>query len=313
MKSLILVSLAIIGCGILEKTPMNPPVNPISAELQTQIERISPLLHKCDGMPAKPTPNEITPRPFCNVGNSFLYAGHLLSVVNDTEMVQGIKDSFTIEGKPYRSPEHRRANDSVNEFSRDMLQGFLMSLIRTRDIDQLKLFWNYSKSHDYIMCNGKEEEGINRCYLTPTILYFVGEIFEYLGEQRPAETKIAESIALAAALYDVQTVPVNFRLMLVANQVYLKMLTNKMSQPWVRITEYLKKRSPNNLWYRYLDNAAHKGNIAEYENISNQLIKYMQVFPAGDQGSWIWSQGDSIDSMGYDLLFLAHRLKPELK
>lgn len=306
MFRVFLLVLFLVGCQISKANPNIPEVRE-NAEIREEIAKMDPQLAYCDGVPVHFGKNSVTGREDCNSGDSMLWAGLLYNARPTPELAAGIRESISPEGRPYRSPENRRGGDVVNTFSRDMWLGFLAYCQKSKDFETCNRVWSYTKSHDYRSCPVDTDE---RCFITPSILYVTGYVWQSNGwhvsaEMRPSglERYLDEQATIKSANQN----DIGYELHLISVRMYLQMSTGFMTGSYKSVVKILSQRVPQNLWYRYLEARAYG---LDFSGIENELVGRMSQWqkPTIQTGSnWEW-QNHKEPAMGHDFVFLGCQL-----
>jgi hypothetical protein len=219
--------------------------------------------------------------------------------------------SIDTNGRPYRSPQHlarARAGETVDNvttasFSRDHVVSLLNYTIFTKDITPLSRVWSYAKSHDLKVCPGS----YSQCGLTPNVLDAIGDMYEFIGQSRPALTYIPDAVTSLVQSATSEKLG-SWQLTLVSEQILLKVLTGHNSDAWADVAQKVWKRAPDNIYYKFVYLAAEGAEQDDADMLSRDLLKVMRGFKAPGK-SWVWNSLRVEDAVGYDLVYLADLIK----
>ena len=301
--------LAILALSSCRSSKIDPePAVIISERLRAQSDRIRPLFLRCDGMAAESGPNSVTQRPDCSTGDSVLWTSLAIAAKRDASMEASIKASVDDEGKPWRSPEHRKAQQEVNAFSRDHYTGLLLYAVATKDKRLIASVYDYARARDFKLCPKDTDD---RCFLTPNMLALTSDVFGYLGISKGSELTFNRRIdelvlnesAKKAEGYEAHLVSIN---------VLIRLRVGKANAGYRDAVKTLLERHPDNLWYGYLNNVLNDNSQAEADRIGSELASLMERWPEGDRSQWSFQREKftetSKDAMGAEFVMLADLL-----
>lgn len=306
------------GCGVGSDTSKDIATGPDQrfgateqkSHQNDELERVKSQLIYCDNMVAADRPNGITGRLHCDTGDSILFSSlALLGDPTNAGIIASIKDSFADNGRPYRSPEHRRGGDSERTFSRDMTMGIALFLTVTKDRELAEKFWTFVKGNTYHVCV-VEEIG---CLLTPPVLAALGDVWDYLGLKKPTEMNFVRWIDEETLMQTAKSVDPGYQLHLVTMSLLVHELTGHTTRRYRRVIEEVVSRQPNNPWYRFLAvkmGAAPREGIADLDAL---IASQLTAWPEGTKTDWSFEKGDQEegrrDSLGHEWVFLNNMLK----
>lgn len=127
-------------------------------------------------------------------GDAVLWNG-LMCLVGKDFACNAVRESFSDNGKPNRSPYWRVTPRPENDFSRDMLMGFLAYLVKTKDIELAERFRIYVENNEYKLCTNATD---SRCSLTPTTWGLMAYVWEYLGLPLWGNMPVSKSLYFTA-------------------------------------------------------------------------------------------------------------------
>lgn len=295
------------ACG-KDRTPVRPNLSTIE-ELANETSRIEPLILFCDGGVAFPRNNNVDGRPNCDVGDSMLFTGTLLST-KPWEMFQQMQDaiagSILTSGKPHRAPSYAKVDYAGDSFSRDQMLGFLHYLVTTKDQESAKLVINYLKNHNNQLCPGASD---GRCDMTLGLKAITDDVYQYigLGAQYNVNRDLDDNTTLTEARYADVGYPMN----LVSQKIFLRVRMNELNSMHSLAAKALADRQPNNMWFQFLNNLTHDGDNGTYETIMIKLTSCMKQWTTPG-GKWAFEQDRKTtcepDAVGADYVWLAKLL-----
>lgn len=314
IKHIIGLLFIITSCGSpVEKKTVTPIAPSISTILQEKIDEITPHLLTCDGGPTDAKGHNITGRNQCDTGDSILPLGLLSTVDNKAEYKQYIYESISLEGRPYRSPEHTRVcereenrNNPNCNFSRDHTIGHVLYAISTKDCTPLQQIYEYSQRHDGQICEGS----VSQCSLTLPIYDLIGDAYATCGLARPFKTKVNDTVVAYTELLTVMTND-EFQLELAVNYVYTKYLAGTLMSNGIQVVEKALEKKPTNLYFQYVLNLITKNDTQVNERVTKDLISLMNMFltEGSSQTVWIWQwEQEYYNANGWSYIFLAKLL-----
>ncbi len=297
--------LSAVGCYSAARSART--VEPHKAdELMPLAQEIADKAEWCDDMPTYGGPNRTTGKENCNTGDSMLWSGLLYYAWPTPTLAQAIRLSVAPDGKPYRSPEHRKGGDNESEFSRDMYLGFLFYCLRSQDLETCTKVHEWTKAQGYKLCGG----GVSQCGLLPSMLYATYAVWDKNGWAIAPEFKptgIEQGADAQATFLEAKTAPKGYRLHLVSLKVFLYNQVGRTGDYYLASQELLK-RQPSNLWFQlvgYLTGNTvpemHATLVGETKNIMQQWT------PGSVDKDWFWQgriEGIN-DAMGQDFIFMA--------
>jgi hypothetical protein len=303
--------LALAACGARSSVP--PPstatTDPsIFVTLQTKLDEFKPRLLTCDGGYTDPGDNGASLRPTCDDGDGVLFTGLVISVDPQPEMIQFIKDSVDeVSGKPYRSPEHKRAcqTDPTNEvcnFSRDHTLGHIITAASTKDCTTLSKVYTYIINHNDRVCDGTYAQ----CSVSVGLFDLMGDTFESCGMKRPAKTTFPDLIT-SMGPFTTAVFNDTFPLELAVDHAYVKFLTGKYSKYWDKILAKAIQQRPESVYFQYLYNKLVAGSPDSNKYYAEQVIKLIDDWKQPGS-SWLWQWYEYDNSNGWDIYFMGKML-----
>lgn len=298
---------AFLAVGCYSAARSSRKVEPNKAENLIPIaQKISDTAEWCDDMPTYGGPNRTSGRESCNTGDSMLWSGLLYYAWPTPSLGQAIRFSIDPDGKPFRSPEHRKARDNESEFSRDMYLGFLFYCLKSQDFETCNRVHQWTKAEGYKLCGGS----VSQCGLLPSMLYATYAVWDKNGWPIAPEFKpsnIEQGADAQATLLEAETAPKGYRLHLVSLKVFLYNQVGRTGDYYLS-SQALLKRQPSNLWFQLVGFLT--GNTPEgmHATLVGETKHIMQAWvPGSTDKDWIW-QGrieGAQDAMGQDFIFMA--------
>lgn len=290
MKYIALTCILTISCGVGSPKP-TPEA---SAELEMEKGRIQSLLPFCDGLYS---------RPDCDLGDSMTLVG-VMARVQPEQAKEQLAASIDTDGRPFRSPSHLQRyrsgdqGDDVRDrsFSRDHVVSILFYTVFTKDPYPLIQVWNYAIKHDMKVCPGSTSQ----CSLTPAMLDQIGDAFAFCGKERPWQTRVPGAISAVTQMISVPSIS-SWQLTLAAEHILLKTITGNLNEAWQSLAEQIEKKSPQNLFYRFVKIASHGESASPLVSPLLEQMKQWEV--PGKQ--WYWNDQNIQTATGYDLFLLA--------
>lgn len=278
----------------------------LAVDLMPRAQEILSASNFCENQPVYDGPNRVSGREACNGGDSMLWSGLLYYAWPDTNLGQAIRGSIAESGKPFRSPEHRRAGDNENEFSRDMFFGFLFYCLKSGDVETCQRVVRFAVNSSYQLCGGSPSQ----CALTPGMLYATYSVWNKHGWALPSEFKpnIAEQGADAAAAFAAaKTVPEGYQLHLISLKVFLYHEVGLLGE-YRSAARALVERQPSNVWYQFVGFLAGTNSEDSVYHVKDELRRLMDAWhPGGSDTDWFWQgrRKEASHGMGSDFVFLA--------
>lgn len=288
--------LLLIACGRPDAHSRSPVEN---NALQVEAKRVAALSPTCDDMPIASGNNGVTGRVDCDSGDSMLWAGLLYSAWPQEKLANAIKASIDDDGRPFRSPEHRKGRDDSNAFSRDMYMGFLYYCHASKDLATCSKVLAFARRNDYQLCTNASD---TRCLITPSMMYLTGAVWKGNGWDVGGEY-VANSFERAVdeqlTLREAKDNKLGYRTHLVSLKVFLYYKLGNVGDYRIAAKK-LHEREPSNLWYQNV--AWSVGMIPQ--NDSAILIEMMKNYSSNRvPRNWFWQGAEN--AMGQDLVFLA--------
>lgn len=294
-----------VGCAVKAKSRTVEPNS--NVDLMPRAQEIIEQAPWCDNMPVYDGDNNVTKRPLCNGGDSMLWSGLLFYSWPEAKLGQAIRQSIAPNGKPYRSPEHLKGGDSVDEFSRDMYIGFLFYCLKSKDFETCTRVHEWTKSQGYKLCGGT----ISQCGLLPSVMYSTYAVWDKNGWSIAPEFKpnnVEQGADAQATFLEAKTAPKGYRLHLVSLKVFLMNQVGRTGDYYLSARE-LVKRQPENLWFQFVAYLTGESNDAQLGSISRELSRKMNEwnYDVSYSTDWYWQGRREVahDGLGQDFVFLA--------
>lgn len=305
MKSLFFISFLLLGCGT-KKAATIPIID--NNPLQTQINRITPLLNWCDGQTCGSGNNHIDGRVDCGVGDGAFTSG-FISIVgsfeNKQETFSALSNSFGVSGAPFRAPSYVD-KDPSDQFSRDQLLGFLEATItglpRENGIDKIMDYYNRTGS----LCSNPSD---NKCELTPKMKVLIKRV------QGESITELDKLIEAASLKIESATVPSGYQIDLVMRYIFAITKMNALTTTMASAAKTIYNRAPNNLWWKTVYLVTNNGSSQDFKNVSDKLAVCMERW-IGPGKNWAWQEEYEdcpISAYGSEYVALGHFLLSESK
>lgn len=293
--ALVLFSIGLISCGQSDSGPSNPD---LTQQVRSLVESIQSKVQGCD------VQGVFHPgRPDCNLDDYSAGPGGFGCLSGDEQACKTMAMTIAEDGKPYRSYKNRIENDSVNEYSRDQLFGFVAYVVKTKDKESAERLLGYIERTGRL-CDNPDD---NRCDLTPAAWGLLSKVWRYLGLPRTASMVVNDSVDDAVVLAQAQSVEVGYQLGLQVEFVFLAkqmgldtaLLRNAARIAW--------DRQPKNPFYCYTVEGATDTCKRLY------LEWFKEGAPLGTRTQWSLARDQEEvqarrDSMGYEALFLGRLL-----
>ena len=281
-KILFVLLFFVFACGS-HKTTQKPDEK--STTLEQEIARVEPqIVWACD------MPIESPYRGLACSGDAMSMTGHVMLYGHMGNFDSVIK-SISIDGRPWRSPVHVN-NQASDSFSRDAFIGLIESTTASGNKEPLQRVW------DYVQSTGKlcPDAGDGRCNLTQSVSILARDA---LGISVSSAERLEDFVTVNA---EAATVPISYQTYLVSRKMGLKAMQNKLTPEYAHAISVLLARFPKNLFYRTVNEMAHKGN---FEPIVAELTKCLAQWKTPGK-EWTWSAaGPCIeDSQGHELVAL---------
>ena len=301
------------ACSVIEDEEPVRPVNP-QVFLSQQTARIRANLHFCDNRVVSGKPNNISGRPRCDTGDTWVFSGLYNTIAHDPEISASLDAAVLPSGQPCRGTEYLVLGDKC-DFSRDQTKGFLLNLLETKNKEVATKTWQFVYNNDYSICDLDVSEN---CFQTPGMLILWGDVFEKIGLPREPDMQYGfpytEQVDRQELLAEAR-VNNGYRLHLVSVSIYIKALTGQLTSAYSEAARILAERKPDNLWFQFLSNYTNGGDQDTYDRIARKLVPIMERWNPGNDLDWIW-QRDGIaqkepEAYGHELVFLAELLQGE--
>lgn len=255
------------ACGAKAREPSYP--TPPYPRIEAQIARIKPLLLRCeDGMPGKNT---------CSLsdhGDTLGQASYYMLGNQDEFIPHGFIASVGADGRPFRSPRHREANDG--DFSRDHVLSHALFAASTGITAPLTAVLSYAQHNSWQVCGDR-----GKCLLTPGVLQICGDAIGMHTGSRPYGTDIPGYIGEQQAKIEVETLS-GQALSLVVDKVIIKILSNNLNTNWQGIARQAANKEPSNLYFAMVNTLANGGdwNVVA-ESVAVELEAWEAPSPSG--------------------------------
>lgn len=238
IKTILASCLLFINCGGT-KTVDKPSIQ--HQELRNLVDVIQPQLLWYQGSPVGDRKNNINGDANGDVGDS-IFDISLTILLGNIGDINYLANTFNTEGQPFRAPSYVDKTKS-DSYSRDQMTGMVASAAKTKNLTYLL------KLKNYIDRTGKlcPEATGNKCEVTPIMDMLMKDT---LG--LPV-TKVERWVNDDAMYLEAKTVPANYRAMLLAYQLFIKIEQGKVSQANRNAAKVLTQRIPLNLMFRTLD------------------------------------------------------------
>lgn len=301
------ISNLFIGCGT-DKTTKKPNLSETEL-LQVQVDRIESQMLMCDGGFAFPRNNNLDGRVNCDVGDSMLFTGILLSTKpwSGFDAMKGaIEGSIAPSGQPYRAPSYMQGNYKGDAFSRDQFIGFMHYLVTTKDTRSAAAVITYLKSHENDLCPDASD---SRCSMTLGMKALADDVYKYIGigHQYNVSRDLDDNTMVIESNHADKGYPMH----LVSQKIFLRVRMDMLNTMQALAAQNLRIREPNNLWFQYLDNLTHKDDSGKYNQIKNTLTTCMQSWQKPGN-TWTYQSGNNVtcepDSVGSDMVWLGKLL-----
>ena len=302
LVSLSISLMIILSCSTKPKSAPSPQPT-ITQQLQQQIDRISPNLLWCYGMPSLPAPNNITEEPNCDIGDGVYNTGILLSNSNTfpdhtQSMTQALNGSFDINNQPFRNPSYV-GKDTSNEYSRDQTVGLALAASNTHT-QPLQTLFTYLTTHDSLCPHPTDL----RCTITP-LVYNTWNIA--LGTSTESTVDSAEFLASSLLLSKDATYEVTLQLM----ELIIRFNKGFFNTNYNAVVDNLLIIQPNNLLAQYLKAWTSTGNFSA---VANQLLICMEQFTTpGINEDFTSNVVCAANSSGHRMVWLANMLIDKLQ
>jgi hypothetical protein len=261
MRFLGLALLLLCSCG--KRVEARPPQNVVE-ELNVEIERVQPLLVRCNGAPGK-LPCEDMERASDTLG---LIAYERLAFA-DLKADEFVLNSIAEDGKPFRSPAHRIAG--IDSFSRDHVISLMQWSLASGNVEPLRRVIAYASRNNWQVC------GLAKCLLTPGILNALGDVASRFGDSRPYGTNIEDSVAEAQITIDSKS---GQDCSLVLDTIWIKAQTNNLSSVYVAAARRCDDKKPT-LYSRYIRALVDTG---DYNQLQQDVLTELRAWQPGCEG-----------------------------
>ena len=315
-----LIVIVLTSCGRPVKQIQHPISQPVFDRLSEKLNTLPPRLLTCDGGPTDSLGNTITGREICDTGDSIAPVGLISTIYNVPSFEQYLRDSIGSDGRPYRSPEHKRfCENSPNQdsevgcnFSRDHLFGHMLYAVATKNPEFLLKIQKYMNKHSQKFCVGD----IAQCGMTPAAWDVLGDTYDYLGLDKPIYSYIPDTVTVPSELITVMTNS-EFQLSLVADVIYIKLLTGKLNSNYYWIINKLVDKAPYNTYFKYLQykSGAYTCQDAFTDNLAEELLGYINTWENQEtqQSVWYWSWDEIDHANAWSFIFMGNLLLKESK
>lgn len=294
----------------------------------------------CRGMVPEDANHNHSGRPHCGTGDGMKFTGLMYHADPNPVMRDGILQSIAVSGRPYRSPEDLDHNtDDGNTFSRDMFLGLLLYVLKSGDRETIDKVNSYAKANFGMLCpqvHKDDEDGYDpRCLLAPNTWRLMNDARRALGADDLLQPTAVEYYLLDMSTIDAATKNQDYKLHLVAISILLRAKMGTITTELQEAAETIKKRQPNNLFYKYLHRLVN-ADKADYSyddiaaDLTVQISKWNKdkdtgepgFYSKGSRSQWSYQRDDSnaetptaadMDSHGWQYLFLAKLLDPAIE
>lgn len=230
----------------------------------------------------------------CGVGDASLFNG-LACASGDSLACAASAASQGPNGQVWRAPS-RVGVDTENSSSRDMVLGFLLQVLTTKNKDGALAL------QGYIEANGKlcTDADDNRCDMTPAIWGSMYHVWGTLGLVRSTSMEVNSYILPITLLTQVQVSPTGYQLHLMGVQLFLLKETGYHHNDLVKASEVLVERQPNNPFFQYIN-----GNR---EGAAKLTLEQAPTSQPPQRTQWSFERDTAeeayLDSMGHEFLMI---------
>jgi hypothetical protein len=315
-KTILVLSVALVCCGKSIKQTQQPIHQSTYDIVYDKLESLSPYLITCDGGITDDLLNPASGRPLCDTGDSIMPIGLVSTVQYNSSFDEYVEASIGDDGRPYRSPEHKKYcetnpskdTDSSCNFSRDHLLGHMLYAIGTHNTNHISRVVNYIQDHDGKVCPGN----FSQCGITPAVWDVLGDTLGYLGLPKPIQARIPDPVTITADLITVATTN-EFQLSLVANVIYIKLLTNNLNSNYNSVTNKLVEKAQYNTFFRFLQNKTITHNSSINNELATELVNYIDAWKTRkkQQSVWFWSWNEIENANAWSFIFMGNLLLKE--
>lgn len=189
-------------------------------------------------------------------------------------MVTGIRNASDPNGRPWRSPEHRKNRNEVKAFSRDHTLGLAVYYAVTKDTDHATSFQNFINNTGDLVCFAPNEM-IGKCLVTPTTIFTLNEVFHAIPlphaiQQDPVSRWIDEALMINLALNSTGSDS-----HLNTLQVLARGISGRLTQRYRQVLDSVLGGQRANPWYRYLELVTYERDDG-FEEVALNLLARME-------------------------------------
>ena len=298
MKFLSCLSTIFSSAALLSSCAVSP--NPIvvdqtlKADLQSEINRISPDLLYCDGMTTGTHKNNIDGRLKCDTGDGMYRQGWAIGIGAHGDF-QSIMNSISEDGRPWRSPSYVN-KDKSDSFSRDQLLGFLLATAKTGNTEPLAKVYKYFKANNYKMCKPDTD---GKCNITD---FFHVTMAKLLGEK---VNPLSVTAITRTMLIEAKVVTSGYTTTLIADKIYLLSLLGYSDTNMMEAATKIHSNYPSNIWYNTVYHLTTLQN-SDFNKPAAQLLACMKQWKTpGNDWAWNTETNHCTTSTGHELVALA--------
>jgi hypothetical protein len=287
-KILSLLPIITISCG---SDPVDqPPPTPPKPSLQELKQKISPwVLYNPSGIVVKRNSDD---------GDSLLWAG-LLCGSGELNQCSAVKNSQSPDGRMWRSPE-LMLNDTKNSFSRDMLLGYMLYLIKTKDTQSANLFIDYLDTYNNQMCSDATD---SRCSITPAMWGLMRVVWNEIGLQPTLLMRMGNVLDETALLVEAGKCS-DYECHLIGVKALIIKKCNKETEKIKSAINKLVEKQPENAFFTFLKN--------DFQKTEDLIYKYIPQTEPTDKFQWSfernWNEYNPNHSMVAEWVFVINLL-----
>ncbi len=207
-------------------------------------------------------------------GDTLGQASYYMLGNQDESIPHGFIASVGADGRPFRSPRHREANEG--DFSRDHVLSHALFAAATGITAPLTAVLSYAQHNNWQVCGDR-----SKCLLTPGVLQIAGDAIAMHTLVRPYGTDIPGYVGEQQAKIEVETLS-GQALSLVVDKVLIKILSGNLNTTWQSIARQAANKEPTNLYFASVNTLANGGDWASVaEAVAVELEAWQGPTPSG--------------------------------